>query len=576
MAIVYVNLDADGADNGSSWENAYNDLQDALENAEAEDEIWIAEGTYTPTESNNRNTSFELRNSVSIYGGFTGNETSLTDRNFRSNETILSGNIGDEDEADDNSYHVVRANNLSDETTLDGLTIRDGFNSDASDADFANLRNYGAGILATNTQLIVSNLNLTENQADFGGGIAILGENSEISLINNIITNNEAERAGGGVLISDTEVDLINNLFLANEAGATGGGLYLFRATGNVINNTFSTNFSEEQGGAITAENGSTLELSNSIVWGNTSEEQGEQIYNKQVQENFEDSTVDVSYTLVENGFDGDNNLDDNPQFIDPDNDNYRLESNSPAIDVGDNELVTLDIDLDGNTRVFNGIVDLGAYEFSLPINEIRGTDDDDSLRGSSDNDLILGLGGRDTLSGRGGNDTLDGDSGRDSLNGGSGNDSLLGGGGRDRLRGRGGDDTLNGGESDDNLQGGDGDDILIGRGGDDLLLGGSGNNRFDFINPDEGIDTIEDFDEGNDLIGISVDGFGGELEIGSLSSDQFVIGRRATESQHRFIFNSNQGNLFYDSDGSGDAERIQIATFSNDVSLDAGNFLLF
>lgn len=569
MAIVYVNLDADGANDGSSWNDAYNSLQDALSNAEKGDEIWIAEGTYKPTESRNRNAAFRLKESVNIYGGFAGNENSLDERNILANETILSGNINDEDETDDNSYSVVEANDLDEETRLDGLTIQEGFGVNVDDVDGDTLSNsgVGAGIMVDNSQLILSNLTVTDNQAQYGGGIAVSGEDSEVSLINNRIVNNSASVAGGGVVASLTAIDLVNNLLVDNVATSVGGGMYSWRSTVNIVNNTFSNNFSEEQGSAITVENGSVLELSNSIVWGNSSTEEGEQVYTKNEVENFEESTATVSYTLVEEGFSGENNLEDDPEFVDLENGDYRLNSDSPALDVGDNDLVNVDVDLDGNSRIINEIVDLGAYEFSSTANEIRGTDGDDSLVGGSDNDLILGFEGRDTLTGGGGNDTIDGGPSNNFLSGGPGNDSLTGGSARDLLRGGLGDDTLNGDTAND---------ILSGDGGNDVIIGGEGSDRFEFNSPEEGTDTITDFESGNDLISISVEGFGGELETGSLSSAQFILGSSASTSEQRFIYNQDQGDLFFDVDGSGEAEEIKIAVLSDSPSLSHRDFFLF
>lgn len=87
MANIYVNLNATGANNGSSWSDAYNDLQVALANATSGDNIWVAKGTYTPTTGTDRNATFQLKNAVGIYGELAGGETSLEQRNWKKNET---------------------------------------------------------------------------------------------------------------------------------------------------------------------------------------------------------------------------------------------------------------------------------------------------------------------------------------------------------------------------------------------------------------------------------------------------------------------------------------------------------
>src|SRR5436190_301007 len=90
----YVKWNANGANDGSSWTNAYTDLQSALSVASSGDEIWVAAGTYEPTTGTDRIISFTLKNGVAVYGGFEGAETLLTQRNPATNVTTLSGNIG--------------------------------------------------------------------------------------------------------------------------------------------------------------------------------------------------------------------------------------------------------------------------------------------------------------------------------------------------------------------------------------------------------------------------------------------------------------------------------------------------
>jgi hypothetical protein len=124
MAILYVKSGSTG--NGSAWNNAYGSLQSAITAAQAGDEIWVAAGTYKPTTGTDRTASFTLKNNVGIYGGFTGTETALNQRNIANNITILSGEIGAAGIAD-NSYHVISAtgnvsNPLTNSAILDGFT----------------------------------------------------------------------------------------------------------------------------------------------------------------------------------------------------------------------------------------------------------------------------------------------------------------------------------------------------------------------------------------------------------------------------------------------------------------------
>jgi len=110
-ATLYVNASAAGGD-GTSWENAFTDLQDALAAALSGEEIWVAAGTYTPTNNGDRTVSFILKSGVKIYGGFAGGEKALRERSSNPSLAVLSGDIGTIDHDTDNSYHVVYAHGV--------------------------------------------------------------------------------------------------------------------------------------------------------------------------------------------------------------------------------------------------------------------------------------------------------------------------------------------------------------------------------------------------------------------------------------------------------------------------------
>ncbi|NES71113.1 MAG: hypothetical protein F6K24_40875, partial [Okeania sp. SIO2D1] len=180
----------------------------------------------------------------------------------------------------------------------------------------------------------------------------------------------------------------------------------------------------------------------------------------------------------------------------------------------------------------------------------------------TSGENLLNGSETGDHLSGLGGDDTLNGFDGRDWLVGGRGNDLLRGGDDDDILAGRIGNDILLGGDGDDILSGGQGRDRINGGAGNDTLTGGASIDRFifntndTFSTDDVGVDTITDFNQGQDLIlldlstfaalesdagaGFSVDG-----EFAVVDSDE------AAETSEALIVHSTEaGNLFYNPNG--------------------------
>jgi Ca2+-binding RTX toxin-like protein len=163
-----------------------------------------------------------------------------------------------------------------------------------------------------------------------------------------------------------------------------------------------------------------------------------------------------------------------------------------------------------------------------------------------------------DVVNGQGGNDKIDGLSGNDLLRGGTGNDTLIGG------------------KGDDSLNGDTGNDLLCGGADNDSLLGGGGTDTFVFNSFHEGIDRLDDFNTTNEVIQVSVAGFGGGLSPGSLNTSQFSIGASATSSTQRFIYNDVTGALFFDQDGSASAfTQVQFAQLSPGSSLTKNNFVV-
>ena len=192
---------------GRSWETAFSSPRPAISLSKSADAIWIATGTYLPSNSNNRYESFQLKEGIRIFGGFAGNETLLTQRISNANETILSGNIGNFTDSLDNSYHVVSSSPAStpwaDTSLVDRITIRGG----TADGPGENI--CGGGIfLNTNCVLKMTSCKVTSN--------ACIGSGNP---------NNNNYFGGGGLMNRGTMV-LDDCDFFSNKAVYLGGGLF--------------------------------------------------------------------------------------------------------------------------------------------------------------------------------------------------------------------------------------------------------------------------------------------------------------------------------------------------------------
>ena len=101
--VIYVYAAAAGTNDGTSWGDAFADLQDALDDARTSGgcpcEIWVAAGTYKPDRGTGDQTlAFELANNIGVYGGFAGFEECREQRDRMVNETILSGDLAGDDD----------------------------------------------------------------------------------------------------------------------------------------------------------------------------------------------------------------------------------------------------------------------------------------------------------------------------------------------------------------------------------------------------------------------------------------------------------------------------------------------
>ena len=196
---VYVDKDATGVQNGLSWATAYNEPQDAFSNANIGDNIWIAKGTYS-LQTTRRDYTFNWnKDSVSVYGGFDGTETALSQRDWENNPTVFSGEIQGDNDLTNNSYTVLAgpygnsSTNKINYSLIDGITISDGYS-------------------ITNT---------SNNSTRWGAGFYLQANVRRLHITNCLLTNNTAQGAAAiyaSASGDSTYLDISNTKFIGNKS----------------------------------------------------------------------------------------------------------------------------------------------------------------------------------------------------------------------------------------------------------------------------------------------------------------------------------------------------------------------
>jgi len=384
----HVDADAPGPSyNGKSWATAFLTLQDALDVANSGDEIRVAQGIYKPDDgagvtAGDRKATFHLEDGVIVRGAFGGyGEPDPDARDLVLYETILMGDLGSNDlwgilNRDDNSYHVVTGPAGHPGAVLEGFTVT------AGNADGPGAHHYGGGLYNPGGHLEVVDCTFKGNTAAFGG--AIMNEGGPIAMVNTQLVGNRAFVLGGGLYNSEGDATMHNVRIVGNTAGYSeiAGGAAVYNLNGNLtlINSTVVDNLSPT-GRAIASfswdfAGASNIEVANCILRNG-----GDELWSNNP------GGIEVAYSAVEGGWPGTGNIDADPQFISPGarsiegewiDGNYRLQPTSPAIDAGSNAALPADIfdldedtdvteplpvDLDGQPRVEQTQVDMGAYE---------------------------------------------------------------------------------------------------------------------------------------------------------------------------------------------------------------------
>ena len=308
-AVVYVDRRAQGANNGSSWKDAYTHLQDALLRSDncGLSEIWVAQGTYMPGDS--EYDSFVIPEGVKLIGCFQGNESDPGQRNLNASPTVLSGDLNKNAIADPGDSHSVVTVTVPD-IIVDGFIVEYSYADDPSDESQLSIGRTGGGVYVGQGGIFtLKNSILRNNKAvgdgSNGGGAGLISFGGTSKLINCLFYNNQATDLGGAVG-GIGNMELIN-CTLANNTASNAGGIALYGGD-LLVANTILANNSGDQG---------------NIEYGGSGE-------------------AHLKYSLVYDGAVSDAVIQTNtlmlaPQFEDPLQGDFTLKTSSPAINAGSN-----------------------------------------------------------------------------------------------------------------------------------------------------------------------------------------------------------------------------------------------
>jgi parallel beta-helix repeat protein/predicted outer membrane repeat protein len=296
---IYVDANAPGFDNGTSWVNAYHFLQDALSDANSAAkpvEIRVAQGIYIPdcnstdpNGSGDRSATFQLINGVTLKGGYAGyGEPDPNVRDIELHETILSGDLASNDvdvndlssssydpSRVDNSYTVVTGSWTDSNVVMDGFTITAGYANGSSSPD-----KRGGGMFC-DSNATVTNCTFTGNYAIIGGGMYNWGGNPIVKSCT--FSENLVYGSGGGMYnMGSSSPTLINCSFIGNHAGYDGGGMYNLISSPAVKGCAFSGNSANEDGGGMYNENCSPMVENSTFIENSALANDGGAIYNYQ------------------------------------------------------------------------------------------------------------------------------------------------------------------------------------------------------------------------------------------------------------------------------------------------------
>jgi parallel beta-helix repeat protein/predicted outer membrane repeat protein len=276
---IFVDANATGLNNGTTWADAYNHLEDAIASAASGSEIWVADGTYTPAEpGGDRAAAFQLKNGVAIRGGYVGcgaPDPNECDPNVY--QTILSGDLNGNDvnvydplklvsepSRADNSYHVVTG------SATDATAVLDGFTIAAGNASGSGSNAYGGGMYSSGGSPTIANCTFSTNSASERGGGMYNAGSSGPTLTNCTFNRNSTPKSGGGTYNDHSNPTLTNCTFRGNISCGYGGGMCNYNKSSPIVTNcSFMGNLARNSNGGGMCNYQSSATVTDCIFSGN-------------------------------------------------------------------------------------------------------------------------------------------------------------------------------------------------------------------------------------------------------------------------------------------------------------------
>jgi hypothetical protein len=359
---MYVKADAAGANNGTTWSNAFTSLQVAVTNWTEGRQIWVAEGVYYPSVGADQFASFTMKANMAIYGGFAGDETSPLGRQWKEHPTYLSGDIGVRGDASDNSDQIVSAPASASGARLDGVIIEQG-NGGA----------VGAGIHIA-APMLVQNCIIQTNSGQTGG---MHVELAKAMVRNTVFRGNHGTYRGGALQVyggAGQDPVFENCLFYDNTQSAAGGAVAVSFGPCVFRNCAFASNSAPNGSCAYVSNYGEPM-FYNCILWDSGS--QGSGLWANPWDGVYESGALYLYRCLMREDFVPPDPphfggsylgarenciIGQNPLFVSETGRNYHLQPASPAVDKALSAYTSTD-DLDGNIRPGGLAEDIGPYE---------------------------------------------------------------------------------------------------------------------------------------------------------------------------------------------------------------------